>query len=337
MKQLIGILILAVLVLGFAPGVLANENDTNSTNETQVRPMQTPHGAEVRLLQLEKQLVRAKLHGEQIVDALEKQNASTGNLSGILAEFDVMILEVQEARAELNRTNTTENAVRVFVALVHDARQLTKEFREATRALLREADKRQLKDDLEKIDRDELKDFDERIKHARREYNAENAKKTLERIGVRVDDELHKRIKEGRVDGDDLRDEMKERVRELTTDEREEAIAKLREEAARARIAALARIEEAQKHLDEVDARYEARIKLAEEHGLVRIEERLKHREDERNDMREKLEMRENNLRIKQETRMKDGVLETRTRIEADDDSGEDNESDMNDDDEGRP
>ena len=359
MKRIISMLILAIVAIGLAPGVFAEENNTNSTtNETDIRPMHTAYGAEVRLLQLEKQLVRAKLHGEQVIEALEKQNASTGNLSGIVAEFEAMIIEVQEARADLNKTNNTENAVATFVALVHDARDLTKEFREAARTLIKDADKKQLKNDFEKIDRSELKDFDERIKHARREYNAENTKKMFEHAGMKADGDFEKRIKEGKISSDDLREEVKSRVRSLTPEEREAAIASLRDEAARARVNALARIQDAKTHLDEVEARYEARIKLLEEKGLLTASEHMKDNFERRFEMREKIEIRENGIRMKQETRMKDGILETRTRIKAGndssdedsdgddlddadenetDDSGNDSESDMNETDEDTP
>lgn len=319
MKQLLGLFVLVALALGLAPGAFADENgtnQTNSTNETYVKPMQEGVGAEMRLLQLEKQLVRAQLHGEQVIERLEAQNMSTGNLSRIVAEFEAMIVEVQEARADLNRTNRTDNAVRVFVALVHDARALTKEFREESRELLRDADKRQLRADFERIDRDELENIEDRIKKARREYNAQNTKKTLERIGYEKDgnDDLYKRVKEGRVSDDDLREEIKERVSELTPEQREEAIARLREEAAKARVAALARIEAAQKDLKNVEARYEARIKLAEEKGIFEIRERIKYVED-KDDRKERLEVRQK-TEIRTENKYDDDKYELEVEAE---------------------
>jgi len=274
MKQLLGLFVLVALTLGFAPGAFADENGTNSTNETYVKPMQTGIGAEMRLLQLEKQLVRAQLHGEQVIARLEAQNVSTGNLSRIVAEFEAMIVEVQEARANLNSSGNTENAVQVFVALVHDARALTKEFREETRMLLRDADRRQLRADFERIDREQLRDFDERIKNARNAFNADVAKKALERAGARFNGDFEMRVKAG-MSAAMLRDEMKTRIGELDVEKRAEAVAKLTEEKARDRVTALARIEQAQKDIKNVDERYEARMKLAEDKGLSIAKERV--------------------------------------------------------------
>ena len=48
MKQFIGLLVLALLAVGLAPGVFADSNSTNSTNETEIEPMHLAAGAEVR-------------------------------------------------------------------------------------------------------------------------------------------------------------------------------------------------------------------------------------------------------------------------------------------------
>jgi len=155
---------------------MANENNTNGTmvnetedpldNETeeQIEIMNYSLGSEIRLLQLEKSITNNQLTGEMTIDFLQGLGYNTSNLETILDELRLVLEEVQEADPDAN------NSVETFVFLKNDARNLTKQFRDELRGIVKSSDYKQLKQQI-KGNISELQSYNEKIKNRIKQFN----------------------------------------------------------------------------------------------------------------------------------------------------------------------
>ena len=109
------------------------EVEDNETEE-EIGIMNNSLGAEIRLLQLEKAILKNIIKGERAVDVLKGISSfdyNTSDLEEILDKLGVLLEEVQAADPESNES------VRIFVELKYEARNLTKQFsRPLTRRLI---------------------------------------------------------------------------------------------------------------------------------------------------------------------------------------------------------
>jgi hypothetical protein len=377
MRQLIALFFLAILAIGFVPSGAFAEEDVGTTDdgsgdddnentgddtEREIEDFEEGLGAQMRLLQLERALTRASLHADQVIAALDNQSANTTGLKGIAAELDIMIAQVRETREDVaGGAVTNEEAAAVFVAIKKDARDLVKEFRDAARPVIRDADRERLKASLERIDRERLKAITDDIEKARRELIADRVRESFQNAGIPVDEELLERIRSGEDSAREIRREVRERVKDelegKSAEERREAAAKLREEAARRRVQALAALDRVEDDLGDREERLRERIRIADEKGDDRLREKLEWRVEKFDEqgrrigeVRERIEKRdyetrteirkrENGIETRERTRIEEGKVETRTEVkdtasddDDDDGSGSDSESDKNDD-----
>ena len=118
---------------GFGIGRAMHELTEKDKGELKV--MCEPYGAQVRMLQLQKQIQANLLKGEKILDLLESGNYTLNNtnlsnkidgLEDILDKMEVLIEEIQDT----NFTNKTQEQLAAdFVDIKEEATDLTKEFR----------------------------------------------------------------------------------------------------------------------------------------------------------------------------------------------------------------
>ena len=168
------------VVLGFDVGVkgdmnypLGNEtenpdgNESGIDNETEdeIEIMNTTLGAEIRLLQLEKAILKNLLKGEQAVVVLQAMDYNTSELETILAEMRLVLEEVQAANASDN------DSVQQFVDFKSDARKLTKSFREIIKELLSGDKIKGLKEQIRGIVGDELQNYSKKIQNRIKQFN----------------------------------------------------------------------------------------------------------------------------------------------------------------------
>ena len=87
-------------------------------------------GAEIRLLQLEKALLKNILKGEMAVEVLKDLEVNTTALEEILAKMKILL-------EDINETDPTSNdSVKIFVEFKLEAINYTKQFRDAIRELI---------------------------------------------------------------------------------------------------------------------------------------------------------------------------------------------------------
>lgn len=205
MKRISNILVVLMLMVSIATLALADEeagenpdvefegetqdgeNETSDTNETEeseeneteepdedyldneteeeIEIMNNSLGAEIRLLQLEKAILKNLLKGERAVEVLKAMGYNTSNLSSILTEMRLLLEEV-------NGTDPSSNdSVRIFVDFKRDARNLTKQFRETVKALLDDEKIKELKERVRELVGDELQNYSKKIRNRIRQFN----------------------------------------------------------------------------------------------------------------------------------------------------------------------
>ena len=138
MRKIFSILIVLVLLISISSIVLvkADDNgnhygkDVDDETEKEIKIMNNSLGAEIRLLQLEKALLKNILKGEMAVQVLMGLNFTTNELESILTKMKALLEEVRAA-------NTSSNAsVEIFVFLKNESKNFTTQFRETIRGLL---------------------------------------------------------------------------------------------------------------------------------------------------------------------------------------------------------
>lgn len=144
-----------------------NETEDPVDNETekQMEIMNNSLGAEIRLLQLEKAITKNLLKGEMAVDVLKALEYNTTDLEAILAEMRLVLEEVQAADPQAN------DSVEVFVGLKSDAKNLTKQFREAIKGLLDGVKYKEIKEQIRNITSGDLQNYSKQIRNRIKQFN----------------------------------------------------------------------------------------------------------------------------------------------------------------------
>ena len=205
----------------------ADDGDNETDDDTD--EMQTRHGAEMRLFQLQRRINLAILHMEAVIDVVKnKSNVSNSSsvveLESIVAEMKLLLDEAKN----ISSVNTDE-AVQNFVEVKKDAITLIHKFRKIAKDLLGPKDKRDLKERFKHMDRDNLKDLKEKIHEKRKMLNAERAREFLRKLGV-TDEEFLKKVEGGKINDGEIRIKLRERFEDVDEDKRDEIKKEIREE-----------------------------------------------------------------------------------------------------------
>lgn len=177
MRKRYSLLIVLVLLISISSIVLADEaeedpqeGDTVNETEKEIEAMNNSLGAEIRLLQLEKALLKNILKGEMTVQVLiglgfNTTENNTIELESILAEMKVVLEEIRVA-------NTSSNeSVQIFVSLKNESKNLTTQFRETIRELLNDTSLREVRERIKEMVSNELDNYGKRIRNLIRQFN----------------------------------------------------------------------------------------------------------------------------------------------------------------------
>ena len=176
MRKIYGILIALMLLISISSVALADEAgeggevEVDEETEKEVRSMNNSLGAEIRLLMLEKALLKNILKGEMAVQVLiglgfNTTEKNTSELESILSEMKIVLEEVRTA-------NTSSNeSVQIFVALKNESKNLTTQFRESIRELLNDTSLREIREQIKQIVSDELENYGKKIRSLIRQFN----------------------------------------------------------------------------------------------------------------------------------------------------------------------
>jgi hypothetical protein len=134
-------------------------------------------GAEIRLLQLEKAIVKNILKGEMAVEVLMGLEYNTTTLESILSQLKDLL-------GEVIAVNTSSNdSVQIFVELKSEAKNLTSQFRESLKELL-DADKlKEIRERIKEIANGELENYSKMIRNKIKQFNRNQLYKLYGIIG----------------------------------------------------------------------------------------------------------------------------------------------------------
>ena len=184
MKKMTNLLVIFILIGLILPVAYADTSNNNPSDgyidketQQQTEIMNNKLGAEIRLLQLEKAIIRNIEKGEQILLFINESDIDSTNLQVILAEFDLLLEEVQHADY-----NSSE-AVSIFVDLKHDAINLSKEFREIVHGLFTNSMYNQIRQKIRNMTCNQTQNLSNSIKNKIRQYNSDQFLNICQLIG----------------------------------------------------------------------------------------------------------------------------------------------------------
>jgi hypothetical protein len=227
-RKIFGILAL-LLVIGIIPGVFADDQNTIDANTLEeVKILATPHGAEVRLLQLEKSLTRNILVGAKTIEIL-KQNPPEFDLNeaeNTLDELEALLVEVKNYVFKEKDANTI---VTDYVAMKKEAITLTQEFREKTREILTSEDIQTIHEEVKELELNELNAIREKTINTIRQHNAERTQTMLKILGIN-DEDFIQGIMDGNITKLQVRDRMHQEFNDRNIQERKRINAEIKEQ-----------------------------------------------------------------------------------------------------------
>jgi hypothetical protein len=149
--------------------------DSNTTKEIEI--MNNSLGAEIRLLQLEKAIIKNILKGEMAVEVLKGLDYNTTDLETILSVMKNLLEDVGAVNTSSN------NSVQLFVEYKHEAINLTKQFRETIKDLLDGEKLKQIRERIKENMSDELENCSKMIRNKIKQFNRNQLHKLYGIIG----------------------------------------------------------------------------------------------------------------------------------------------------------
>ena len=119
--------------------------EVDDETEVEIEEMDVPIGAELRILQLQRQLLIHILRANLVIDSLKELGKDTAELESIVAE-----LEVLKEDAKIIPDNRGE-AIQKFIDTKKEARDLIKQFRELVREMTTESERESIRTKFSEI------------------------------------------------------------------------------------------------------------------------------------------------------------------------------------------
>ena len=177
----------------------------------EVESMDTPTGAEVRLLQLEKRITEAGLKAEKIIAAFEEAGADVSGLQAIADDLAALNEEVQSVDP------SSENAPQEFVALKYEAIGLVHDFKRARVDLRKSLDEEtlaELRESFRSVDDGshlKIAELKNRIREKTRMHN--EAK--LRALNI-LDENVLSQVKSGEITVEEAKAQMRAKLSEMS-------------------------------------------------------------------------------------------------------------------------
>jgi len=220
-----------------------NETNDGLDNETEeeICIMNNSLGAEIRLLQLEKAIIKNIMKGERAVDVLKALDYNTSTLEEILSKMGFLLDEVQAADPESNES------VRIFVELKYEAKNLTKQFRETLKELLDDTKIRELRERVREMVGDELENYSKRIRNKIKQFNRNQLHRLYGIIGE-SNYSLIEEYENGNASMEQVRSQINKMVNQMTKEKRFEVFSEVKEDNIKEKINGKAFAEEIKEH-----------------------------------------------------------------------------------------
>jgi len=220
-----------------------NETDNAFENETEdeIQIMNATLGAEIRLLQLEKAIIKNILKGEMAIAVLKSLEFNTTELESLLADLKAVLEDVRAINASAN------DSVARFVALKQEARNATKLFKESLHALLDDVTLMEIRERVRELVGDDLQNYTRRIQNRIRQFNSNQVYRLFGIIGEANMSLLHDYLN-GNITLDQLRFLLSKTMNQMNHERQHEMFSELKEERIRNKIHAKESMDDLKHH-----------------------------------------------------------------------------------------
>lgn len=199
--------------------------DHSSDNETEheIGVMNNSLGARVRLLQLEKAILKNLLKGTMTIQVLKGLNVSTTALDAILENLSDVLDAVRAADP------TANDSVEIFVSLKNESRNLTTQYRNALRLLLDEDTIALIREQLKNVTSDDLQNCSMRLRHWIRQFNGNQLYRLYGIIGE-ANNSLLEQYLNGNLTLNQTKIQLYKMINQMTKEKRHMVFSEVKEE-----------------------------------------------------------------------------------------------------------
>ncbi len=196
-----------------------NESDIDEETEEEVEIMNSPLGAEIRLLQLEKAITKNILKGERIIAVLESLGYNTTNLSALLEQLQLVLADVQAAN----------DTVQQFIDLKSDAKNLTKQFRETLKELISDTKLKEIKAQLQNHVYGELQNYSKHIQKRIKQFNRNQINRLYGLIGF-TNDTIAEAYQSGNISLAEAKAQLNKMVNKMTKEKKNQMFLEMKKQ-----------------------------------------------------------------------------------------------------------
>jgi len=202
-----------------------NETDDGLDNETEeeIGIMNSSLGAEIRLLQLEKAIVKNLMKGERAVDVLKGLDYNTSELESLLSKMNLLLEQVQAADPESNES------VMIFVELKKQAKNLTKQFRETVKDLLDDGKLKELRAQIKDMIGADLENCSKKIRNKIKQFNRNQLHRLFGIIGE-SNYSLIEEYENGNLSMEQVKSQINKMVNQMNKEKKSEIFSEVKEE-----------------------------------------------------------------------------------------------------------
>lgn len=275
MKKIFAMFAMLMLLIAVAPMALADDNETFDTNTTinmtddvndedvevteedeeEIEVMTTPYGAEVRLEQLKLSIERNIERGTAVIEENNFTEETSILLTGILDDLSSLIEDIDSLDLEQEPSILAQE----YVAVKKQAISLSNDFKKEVHKELSAEKIEQVKARVQERAEKRVEELKQRLHEKKVMYEHRKATEAAKRLGIEVDDG---------ATVEEIVDEIKSSVKEMTPEQRENAARAYREFKAKERVMIQATKEKARENAkqvylekeDEIQRRIQQRI-----------------------------------------------------------------------------
>ncbi len=191
MKKILALLVLLMMLISISSIVIADEDgeneeeedeedeteeqeDLDSETEEEIKVMNNPLGAEIRLLQLQKALLKNIYKGEMVIEVLgdlEFDEANITDLEEILTQMKELRDAIDDLLDEGMEELSSDESAQIFVENKTQAKNLTKLFREKLNETLNEMELNQLRERIKVMVSEQLENVGKYIQNRIKQFN----------------------------------------------------------------------------------------------------------------------------------------------------------------------
>jgi hypothetical protein len=224
-------LLLAIVVFS-AVAVAQNEDSENESIEKDMREAGIMHfslGSQVRLMQLQERVDYSILVGQHVLDVIDNKSFNVSQET--LDRMEEIISELEDIKDTITNEiskNETDKSVGFFVETKENVINLTQEFKKLAWDSLTSEQRKEVRSSFDE-DREEFRDYKEKIKEKVLEFNKEKAREMLVKLNVKIEDMID-RIDNGNFTAGELRQFFRNKFQEKNEEGKKLFLSRIKEE-----------------------------------------------------------------------------------------------------------